>query len=313
MATRLEVSQRIDKIVLMVESGEHINLVAETFSLKPHTVRGILNKRGVVWYKGQFSGKDISEMIQLYSDNVSSTEIARKYDTSSQNVLSALRKHGVTPKTKQQVKDLTQPNANLKAFIEGTELSSYLFGWILTDGCFRDSGMVSLELSRKDENILHLLKEYVGIDNKVIQRDRFDKRTGNTYSMSSFSFTNQTIASNLRTLGLSPRKSLQEKCPENLQYDRHFWRGVFEGDGHIAKKGNMLSLVGSLELVESFYTFCRSICGEMKGTISRSGKMHVAQICNKPHVTQVLDAFYSDSAYVLPRKHQVYLDRYTGN
>lgn len=147
-------------------------------------------------------------------------------------------------------------------------------------------------------------------NNKIYRRDRLDKRTGNTSSTSSFTFSDKTVYETLSSYGLSPRKSLVEKCPDVFMDNRHFWRGVLEGDGHISKYSNVINLAGSPELIESFYRYCRTLCGEMKGTISVNKNLHLAQICNFEHVFKILTELYRDTIYVLPRKYQVYLDRY---
>lgn len=289
--------------------------IAEHLGLKPHALSLQMKKCGFSFTRASYrlTTEQMSELSERYTGGESVPSICKELPCSEDTAFYLLRKMGVEIKTSEQIKFYKGYTINEDAFSDvNEEACAYFYGWLLTDGCLSKKS-ISIELSSKDEEILQGLKGYLKSSNNIRRRSREDKRTGNTYHQSSFSFSHTPILERLQFFGLTPRKSLLESCPEVFARNRHFWRGVVEGDGCISKTSNKLEICGGLELVQGFVTFCSEICPEYKPKIKMNGKMHVGYICTKGQVKAVLDEIYRDCNYKLSRKHQIYLEKYCGD
>jgi len=246
-------------------------------------------------------------------NNIPSTEIAEKYNCSPDTILRILRAEGVEIKKHTDFKFYKGYRIDDDAFSDiHDEQCAYFYGWILTDGCLRNKS-VSLELCSKDEEVLVNLKNYLNSSNNIRYRSRVDTRTGNTYHQCSFSFSHEIILNRLLSLGLTHKKSLQEKCPDDFRLNRHFWRGVIEGDGHVSSTSDRVELCGGLELVTAFADYCRTIYPDCSPMFRKNGKMDIVRIYRKAACKVILDNLYSDCSVKLTRKYNAYKGRYYGS
>lgn len=113
---------------------------------------------------------------------------------------------------------------------------AYILGFILADGCiikgtykgYSDSLKFGVQLSDKD--ILEKIKKEIQSEHKLSV----------VKNAAHFCIASQTLVNDLKKLGISYRKSLNENLPMvPKQYTRDFIRGVVDGDGgiRIDKKG----------------------------------------------------------------------------
>lgn len=65
------------------------------------------------------------------------------------------------------------------------------------------------------------------------------------------------ICDKLAEYGIVPRKSKIAEIPESMKNNRHFWRGMIDGDGWVSLK--MLGLCGTLSVVSSFRQFIEDL------------------------------------------------------
>lgn len=130
-----------------------------------------------------------------------------------------------------------------------TEEKAYWLGFFLADGCKTDRG-IQIGLQRKDKE--HLQKFLFSIDSF---HNIYDYNYG--YEQSVVSIKSRKLASKVV-------KSFEEMPVLPKELERHFWRGVFDGDGHIGfhknkqrKNYNSLHcvLVGTKEICDGFKEF----------------------------------------------------------
>lgn len=251
---------------------------------------------------------------QEYLTGSNSNILAEKYGCSNDTILRFLKISGI---------DIVKPTEykfykdgytiNRDAFKDlNTEESAYYFGWLITDGNISDSGRVSLQVQRKDEQIILNFQKYIGLSRDVFRRSRKDSRTGNTYHSTETYFSDVVINSRLTELGMEPRKSMREVCPDIYKFNRHFWRGVLEGDGWIVSKGRGYGcgIVGSESLLKDFENYCKSIgVSKMKITKQTCGLFQCA-VKNRHDSLIILRELYKDTELVLPRKYGIFKERY---
>ena len=92
-----------------------------------------------------------------------------------------------------------------------------------------------------------------------------------------------------------------------LENNRHFWRGVIDGDGcmSVSVRGNhhrlMLSLTGSHPLLEQFRAFVRSVISDCNATVRPSRSVYCYTIgCRQARL--MVRALYEGCKIALDRK-----------
>lgn len=109
---------------------------------------------------------------------------------------------------------------------------AWCLGWLWTDGCLTKQS--SVELASNDLDVLEKFRKAVKGKQKISWSE--DKKRG--YRFSRYRFNSVYVASKLRQLGMTERKSLVVRFPAvPKEHLRHFLRGVFEGDGSVKPNG----------------------------------------------------------------------------
>lgn len=148
-----------------------------------------------------------------------------------------------------------------------TEEQQYWVGFLMADGCVNypagnRSPRISLGLASKDRGHMRKFQRFLKTNHPV-------GWSGHQYQLQAVS---TKIVSDLSKFGILPRKTFTAKV-SGLEKKRHFWRGVFDGDGSIFwtkpqpskstyRSYPVVSLVGSKELLKQFVQFLGlgSIC-----------------------------------------------------
>lgn len=181
-----------------------------------------------------------------------------------------------------------------------TEESAYWLGFLMADGCVSvrvRQQMPTLSLEIKDLDHLEKFKKFMDSKHKIGHRR-------NVYSLH---FRARGIKDRLATFGIVPNKSLNAKVI-GLQNNRHFWRGIIDGDGCIGtyKAGLTLVMNGSKDLCDQFYNFVMIICPNIKATVRKmtDGNLYVLQTAGKI-AKELIRFLYADSSIYLDRKFEL--------
>lgn len=300
--------------VSLYESGKLKKEVAAILGMNPRTLYSKLKAFGFSIYKERSKGLTSEQenlVVSLYSSGETIKNIVNQLNVTIQDVRKVFKKFDVEPKTGKFYREV---NINKSAFSDtNQEDCAYFYGWIVSDGCLSDSGAVTVSLNTKDMELLENLKSYVGGNRKISSVvTKPDPRTGAVYHNSSFSFKDEDLTERLVNFGLEPRKSTRETCPEVFKFNRHFWRGMFEGDGCISKASNNIDLVGSDVIVKDFFNYMKTICPDCEPRFYNKGSIKVVSLCSKIYSKQILDELYRDCNHKLSRKYKIYLEKYYG-
>lgn len=268
------------------------------------------------WPYKKVKPEHVSVLIERYQGGESARQICLDMPFAEDVALKVLRDFDIPIKTRKENRFSMGYTINENAFLDVAEPEcAYFYGWLLTDGCLlekRYGHNVSIELSLKDVEVLKGLQSYIRNGNTVRERHRLDKRTGKIYSMCSFGFQYEPITKRLLDLGLSPRKSTKEYCPDEFLFNRDFWRGVLEGDGYLSKLGacTKMQICGSEILCNQWFQYCKSIVPDMHNH-KNNGLFHTYS-GRFDECKVVLDSLYLGvpEHLRLERKYNLFVGRY---
>lgn len=187
-----------------------------------------------------------------------------------------------------------------------SEKSAYWLGFIYADAGI-GKNYCRINLAARDED--HLLKL-----RKALRYEGPLKHTTSNFNTSvvNIQIGNRQIVNDLKRHGLTECKSLTQKplnIPQSLQ--RHFWRGVFDGDGDITigskrvptKPCWRLRLTGNRFTVEGFDDFLRANAISSSNTYPH-GNVYRIEICRREQVVKLSELLYGSSRVYLSRKRE---------
>ena len=309
-----EVLEKYNKAISLLSKGYNAKTAADEVGVKMASLLRHIRVNGIPYNKPSTNihPQFHEEIKHKYISGSSSNVLAKQYDVGNDAILRFLRNSGIAIVKPTDTKFYKQGyTINRDAFKDlDSEETAYFYGWLLTDGNMSDNGRVSLEVQRIDEDIILNLQKYLNLSRDVFRRSRYDVRTNNTYHSTETYFSDAVINESLYVLGMTPRKSMKEVCPEVFQYNRHFWRGVLEGDGWIGKSRYDCGVVGSKELVESFKKYCLSIGISKVFVGEHQGELYISRISNLTEASLLLKELYRDTDLFLKRKYSLFKERY---
>jgi hypothetical protein len=114
----------------------------------------------------------------------------------------------------------------------------------------------------------------------------------------------------LQKYGLIPNKTPVAYAPDELKENRHFWRGVIDGDGYVGIPGGrpVLTLVAcrTAPLIHQFANFVRErvrTVAKVRSMISKKDKLgSVLFTITDSFACSIMQLLYKDVAVALPRK-----------
>lgn len=132
---------------------------------------------------------------------------------------------------------------------------SYIYGLLITDGSLslrtRNRGKVSLEVSKKDEDIIYKLCNLIPNSH---QRERTrDTNFKKDYTTKIFSNTRREFREKLISQGFPVINKTLNASPPILDYSEFdFWRGVIDGDGSIGITSKDIPFISLVTKSEKF-------------------------------------------------------------
>lgn len=255
---------------------------------------------------------EIGSIIEEYYAGNSVNKLSIKYEVSNTFITKLFKLNNVQFRSRaDENRTRFGYTLNDKCFSTiNSEKDSYFLGFILADGCITN-GYLHLTIKQSDGYILKELQNHLGMNYGYSESSVNDKRTNKTYHRSSLQVKNKNITENLRNQNIEPNKSTIEKLP-NIDWlnDRHFWRGVMDGDGHVkmsATHRSHILLVGSFEIIQGFIEFCDNTVGlkvqRVPKAIQCKNKILYHVQINNTDAKNVVNYLYKNSTVHLYRKY----------
>ena len=253
------------------------------------------------------------EILAVYHEKQNVKETAKQVNVHVTSVYRVLREQGVTLRSCAYQKDKYKSSNCFLDF--NNEADSYFYGLLLADGNLTEningSNKIQISLCKQDEYILRELKSFLNSSNKITTR-KIESHTG-VKEYSHFCIGSVTLYERLVRMGMTPRKSCNESLPNfDWMENRHFWRGVVDGDGSLYYMHGRpkLKLIGSEDVVKGFNEFCWKNCFTKRATIVKDNRCAgLYYICfNGEEALQISNVLYSDSTVKLIRKYNKYVE-----
>lgn len=195
-----------------------------------------------------------------------------------------------------------------------TPAQAYWLGFIVADGSILteacDTKRLAFCIQEQDASHLEKFRDMIGSTAPV------GKRTTQLFSIPHFQamlrINSTKLCDDLIALGVEPQKSTKEKYPSGIptHLEPHFWRGIIDGDGCISiyeTKGKtvaQLSVIGSLEIIETFEKFLKSkIDFRAKPLVDNNNYTLTLSGLNALAAAKLI---YEDAPIVLDRKYNLY-------
>jgi DNA-binding transcriptional regulator WhiA len=229
-------------------------------------------------------------------------EIAKTFNVSDACVAKIFKQQGV--KIENGSNRVANRHVVVDYFEKDTEGAAYFYGLMLADGCMTGRGKrLTIDIQSDDSHILETMKNEINLPNPVA----YQIRTSTLNKSCQLSFTVDGIYKSFINLGYTTRKSTKEFAPERFLNNRHFWRGLIDGDGSISKpenKNRRVYLCGSKELCDQFLSYCQSINPSIDTrTVLMKGELYRLSITGIKAAT-ILNELYSNSTLFLNRKSE---------
>lgn len=245
-------------------------------------------------------------IVKLYNDGFSATEISDSYYVHKTTIQIILNKLNIKMRSPSERARKYSFNENFFEKID-TEQKAYWLGFIIADGCIScNKYSKTLQIALNKIDFLHLKKFLRSVNSNV------PIKSGCNNSVICC-LTSYKLGNDLSQYGVVPRKAhktyFPKQIPEYLQ--RHFIRGVFDGDGCLACNRNLKSwyfnITGNRKLLLSIQRKLIKDLNLSKTKLSK-GTTYCLRYGGNRQVNKILNYLYRDSTVYLDRKYNIYKD-----
>ena len=238
----------------------------------------------------RLSPQQRDEAVRRYEAGESTVQLSRAFGVAPSAIGGLLARRGVARRTLSA--SHRRYTLNEAAFSCVTEQSAYWAGFLMADGCVYKNSII-LGLDHADVGHVEAFRDFLSAGHPL-------KKQRNLMLLS---VRSARLSEDLATFGVLPNKSLTATV-SRLEADRHFWRGLIDGDGWVGQKMGRypaIHLYGSQQIIEQFLTFARTIHPGCRSTV-RPHKMIFMAVLSGTSGAAVISALYEDAAVALPRK-----------
>lgn len=187
---------------------------------------------------------------------------------------------------------------------------AYILGFAFADGSvgkYNNRQKLVFQINPKDMCILEFMRDLIQPTRSIYRYDRIQTQTKRPFEIAMIDFSSKTIVEDLISLGCVEDKTHKEiKIPEMPEeFERHFIRGLFDGDGSIWVTQN-----GESAEVKYGANICCTSISMLEGIQKRLGIGHMSlksnppsiQFYSKSDIADLGDYLYSDGGFCLDRK-----------
>lgn len=234
----------------------------------------------------------IQEIQNKLSEGKSGVRVSKELGIHYNTLLYHLKKAGVKLS---KISHQSQYSLDESVFDKITEESAYWLGFLMADGCVyivpeKRINRIVINLQILDVGHLEKFRKFLKAERTV--------HINKNGEMASFGIGSKRLCKAVMKYGVVPRKCKNTKVI-GLESNRHFWRGVIDGDGCLYRnqRSKHIQLSGSNSLLIQFSNFIRSHFPEYKATVRHS--KHCFTVCVG---IKAIGLLYNDCTVALDRK-----------
>jgi intein-encoded DNA endonuclease-like protein len=310
-------AQEVDALIELYKSGATYNEMASKTGMSKTTISRTLNKMGVIEHRTTrvLSNEDVTNVVQMYLDDIPVTHIAEQYSCDVQTIYNYLRNLDIEMSRNSGRKH----KFNVHYFDQiDTPNKAYILGLLFADGCNFERS-VNLFLQASDKQLLQDICVEIGYNGDLEFQDHSqDRAVGiDRQDVYGVRLHSAYMCDVMSAHGVVPKKSLVLQFPTCVPdcLLSHFMRGYIDGDGHIGKtkKDNAVSFVSTLSFCEAFNRIIKAQLGIVFKIREAGNHNGITMQCDAQNTTDkktFLDWIYQDADLKLERKYKVYLSRY---
>lgn len=244
-----------------------------------------------------------ARILAAYAAGKGALVISKDEGVSEMRVTGVLRRAGTVMRPAGKPRTYALDEAYFDAITD--EARAYWVGFLLADGCITNGNRLRLCLGVVDRAHLEAFRDAIGSTHPITER-----ATKGGYKpgamIAHFDARSARFAEGLARVGVIPRKShtaVPPVLPPDLQ--RHFWRGMVDGDGYISQSGDRVTigLTGTLAVCTAFRAWVQTFL-PTAATVrpnNTAWKFDVGGTMDG-HVRGLLRALYEGATIALDRK-----------
>ncbi len=249
--------------------------------------------------------KNTEEKICIgYKKGKSGCYLSKIFEVGNSTIYRILKRNGELRRNNSQ--SYRKHTLDESIFDQINEESAYWIGFLMADGNVHyglGQAQISLACSYKDINHLRKFKSFLQSGHKIVTYNA--KKGKKEYPSCKITIRSNKIADTLFKYGVTPRKTFTAKVCKELEYNRHFWRGVVDGDGSIGtnkKEYNFFQLLGSFELMSQFKKYINFITNRVN--VKKSGNIYRVSTTRGP-AKLIIQNLYENTSVYLDRKRKI--------
>lgn len=241
----------------------------------------------------QWMDEQVEDMLRSYESGESVRSIARRYGTSHQVIGPVLKEYSVLLRPHHEATRRHRCDYAYFRTID-TQEKAYWLGFLTADGCITTGNRVAVHLASVDCDHLFKLKKALHASQMVSENKR----------SCSLVICSPEMAADLAMHGILPKKTFYTRPAQVAPVlSRHYWRGVFDGDGSLSRDGDELTLVGDYDVVLGFQAFVTSHCAGVRAKIQRRENIFALAI-RRQATRLILAVLYEGATVFLDRKYE---------
>jgi transposase-like protein len=241
--------ETIQEVISLYQAGVPPKEIGEKLGVYNNSVTRLLRKRGIERTQAapRVSNETAQYIIQKYQDGVSSEILAKELNINSSTVLRILKRNNIEARSDSESKRIYPLDESVLDQIDCEE-KAYFLGLMWSDGSISKKGNdISIRLLSKDQDVLKQLSMFFYKQDRIIIN-----KDGNDKEIATFRMCSQKLKQRLGEIGCHPNKTFTNQYPIGLSpdLDRHFIRGVIDGDGSVLDyEIPLITITGTDELL----------------------------------------------------------------
>lgn len=261
--------------------------------------------------------EDEEQIVYLYSvQKLSMAKIKGllPFLCSERRISEVLRKHNIPRRSNEEYRKLPIDESYFETI--DNQRKAYLLGYVYADGCIYYGKCFKLASSEENKEALQILKQELKAEREITNHIKGKGSYAEDKPAYEFCFTNPKICNDLKQLGVKENKTFiiefptKEQLPE--EFERHFIRGYFDGNGSIYSTFN--KKCGKNEYTVSFSAGSKDILIgiRQKFSLLTGSKANVYPYKNRKafdykigganNIEKIYHYFYDDAELFLGRK-----------